>query len=133
MTLEHLITYHLRSRAFSYMTTMQRPHLRNLIIYIIGVQQSTGSQRVGHDWATEQQQYVCVFVCEWCMCVGMHVYICTYVCTCVCLYLCFRPSTFLNSPGQVFARTSCWQMQGGFIRLLPLAWPQVSRFGRSPA
>ena len=26
-----------------------------------GVLQSTGSQRVGHDWATEQQQQICLF------------------------------------------------------------------------
>ena len=74
--------------------------------------------------------YVCVYVYvhEW-------VYVCECVCVCmyvnVCMCVCFRPSTFLNSPGQMFARMSCLQMQDGFICLLPPAWTQVSHFGNS--
>ena len=38
-----------------------------------GVLQSTGSQRVRHDWATEQQQCVNASVCAW-------IYVCVHVC-----------------------------------------------------
>ena len=39
-----------------------------------GMLQSMGSQRVGHDWATEQQLYI-------------YTYVWVYICMCVCIYI----------------------------------------------
>lgn len=58
------------------------------------------------------------------MCVNVYMY------ECVCMGVCGCSSTFLNNPGQIFARKSRLQMQD-FTCLLSPAWTQVSLFGRS--
>ena len=63
-----------------------------------------------------------------------------WVCMCIYVHVCVSVSVFqaihnfnVDSPGQVFARMPCLQMQDGFICVLPLAWTQVSHFGWIPA
>ena len=46
-----------------------------------GMLQIMGSERAGHDWATEQQQQ-CICMC---MCVYICVYMCMYVYVCLCI------------------------------------------------
>lgn len=59
------------------------------------------------------------------MCVNVYMY------ECVCMGVCGCSSTFLNNPGQIFARKSHLQMQAGFYLLAVSCLDSGEPFGRS--